>query len=79
MRRDSSMGATKAARPIRANSGPLGGSPSFRVNLVMVTRSALVPNYRSDAMHLERLHWEAAVDRHPEALAAELRDRFAEA
>jgi len=49
------------------------------VNLVMVTRSALVPNYRSDAMHLERLHWEAAVDRHPEALAAELRDRFAEA
>ena len=45
----------------------------------MVTRSALVPNYRSDAMHLERLHWEAAVDRPPEALAAELRDHFLEA
>jgi galactose-1-phosphate uridylyltransferase len=39
----------------------------------------LVPNYRSDAMYLERLHWEAAVDRLPEALAAELRGRFAAA
>jgi hypothetical protein len=27
-------------------------------------------------MYLERLHWEAAVDRAPEALAAELRPRF---
>jgi galactose-1-phosphate uridylyltransferase len=60
-------------------SGPLGGAPGFRVNLIMVTRSALVPNYRSDAMHLERLHWEAAVDRAPEALAVELRDHFATA
>ena len=58
-------------------SGPLSGAPGFRVNLTMVTRSALIPNYRSDAMHLERLHWEAAVDRPPEALAAELRDCFA--
>jgi galactose-1-phosphate uridylyltransferase len=60
-------------------SGPLGGAPGFRVNLTMVTRSALIPNYRSDAMHLERLHWEAAVDRSPEALAIELRERFATA
>lgn len=57
-------------------SGPLSGAHYFRPNLIMVTRSALVPNYRSDAMHLERLHWEAAVDRPPEALAAELSDRF---
>jgi len=60
-------------------SGPLSGARYFRPNLTMVTRSALLPNYRSDAMHLERLHWEAAVDRPPEALAAELRDHFAAA
>jgi len=54
-------------------SAPLEGSPSFRVNLVMVTRTAMLPYYRSDAMHLERLHWEAAVDRAPETAAAELR------
>ncbi len=47
-------------------SGPLEGVASFRVNLVMVTRSAMLPYYRSDATHLERLHWEAAVDpEHP--------------
>jgi UDPglucose--hexose-1-phosphate uridylyltransferase len=57
-------------------SGPLSGAHYFRPNLVMMTRSALVPHYRSDAMYLERLHWEAAVDRHPEALAAELREYF---
>jgi UDPglucose--hexose-1-phosphate uridylyltransferase len=56
-------------------SGPLEGSPSFRVNLVMVTRTAMLPYYRSDAMHLERLHWEAAVDRAPETAAFELRNR----
>jgi galactose-1-phosphate uridylyltransferase len=60
-------------------SGPLSGARYFRPNLTMVTRSALIPNYRSDAMYLERLHWEAAVDRLPEALAAELRDQFLEA
>jgi len=58
-------------------SGPLGSAGGFRVNLVMMTRSALASHYRSDAMYLERLHWEAAVDRAPEALAAELRRRFA--
>src|SRR5208337_172869 len=57
-------------------SAPLEGSPSFRVNLVMVTRTAMLPYYRSDAMHLERLHWEAAVDRAPEIAAAELRTGF---
>jgi UDPglucose--hexose-1-phosphate uridylyltransferase len=57
-------------------SGPLEGSPSFRVNLVMVTRTAMLPYYRSDAMHLERLHWEAAVHRAPEIAAAELRAGF---
>lgn len=55
-------------------SGPLDGAPSFRVNLVMVTRTAMLPYYRSDAMHLERLHWEAAVDRAPERAAVELRN-----
>lgn len=54
-------------------SGPLEGAAWFRVNLVMVTRTAMLPHYRSDAMHLERLHWEAAVDRTPERVAAELR------
>lgn len=57
-------------------SGPLEGSQSFRVNLVIVTRTAMLPYYRSDAMHLERLHWEAAVDRAPEIGAAELRIGF---
>jgi galactose-1-phosphate uridylyltransferase len=57
-------------------SGPLDGNRAFRVNLSLVTRSALLPYYRSDAMYLERLHWEAAVDRRPEVLAAELRGYF---
>ncbi len=56
-------------------SGPLEGATWFRVNLVMVTRTAMLPYYRSDSMHLERLHWEAAVDRAPEEIAAELRIR----
>lgn len=58
--------------------GPLGGGAGHRVRLTMVTRSALVPFYRSDAMYLERLHWEAAVDRLPEELAADLRVRVAD-
>jgi UDPglucose--hexose-1-phosphate uridylyltransferase len=57
-------------------SGRLSGSPGFRVNLAMITRTAMVPYYRSDAMYLERLHWEAAVDKSPEQLAAELRSSF---
>ena len=54
-------------------SGPLGGSRSYRVNLAMITRTALVPFYRSDSMYLERLHWEAAVDHSPEEVAKQLR------
>ena len=54
-------------------SGPLGGSRSYRVNLAMITRTALVPFYRSDSMYMERLHWEAAVDRTPEEVAKQLR------
>lgn len=59
-------------------SGPLDGAAWFRVNVVIVTRTAMLPYYRSDAMHLERLHWEAAVDHRPEELAAQLRERFYE-
>jgi UDPglucose--hexose-1-phosphate uridylyltransferase len=58
-------------------SGALGARGTFRVNLCIMTRSALTPYYRSDAMYLERLHWEAAVDRSPEALATELGPYFA--
>ena len=55
-------------------SGRLDGSDSgFPLNLTMITRSALMPYYRSDAMYLERLHWEAAVDRAPETVAAEIK------
>ena len=57
-------------------SGKLGGCPGFRVNLAMITRSGMAPFYRSDAMYLERLHWEAAVDRAPELACQELRPRF---
>lgn len=54
-------------------SGPLRNSIGWRVHLSMITRTAMLPYYRSDAMHLERLHWEAAVDRLPEEIAADLR------
>lgn len=54
-------------------SGPLDGSAFCRVHLVMVTRTAMLPYYRSDAMYMERLHWEAAVDRSPEDVADRLR------
>jgi len=57
-------------------SGPLTDSRGWRVHLSMITRTAMLPYYRSDAMHLERLHWEAAVDRAPEEIAAELSDYF---
>jgi galactose-1-phosphate uridylyltransferase len=43
----------------------------------MITRTAMLPYYRSDAMHMERLHWEAAVDRSPERIADDLRAHFA--
>jgi UDPglucose--hexose-1-phosphate uridylyltransferase len=57
-------------------SGELGTDGADRVNLTMVTRTAMVPFYRSDSMHLERLHWEAALDRTPEDVAADVREYF---
>ncbi len=57
-------------------SGPLNASRGSRVHLSMITRTAMLPYYRSDAMHMERLHWEAAVDRAPEGIAGELREHF---
>ncbi len=58
-------------------SGPLNNSRGGRVHLSMITRTAMLPYYRSDAMHMERLHWEAAVDRAPESIADDLRVYFA--
>jgi len=58
-------------------SGPLNNSRGWRVYLSMITRTAMLPYYRSDAMHMERLHWEAAVDRAPERIADDLRAHFA--
>ena len=60
-------------------SGPLNASHGWRVHLSMITRTAMLPYYRSDAMHMERLHWEAAVDRAPERIADDLRVHFAAA
>ena len=60
-------------------SGPLNESHGWRVHLSMITRTAMLPYYRSDAMHMERLHWEAAVDRAPERIADDLRAHFAAA
>ena len=60
-------------------SGPLNTSCGWRVHLSMITRTAMLPYYRSDAMHMERLHWEAVVDRSPERLADDLRAHIAAA
>ena len=57
-------------------SGELGKEGSDRVNLTIITRTAMVPFYRSDSMYLERLHWEAALDRTPENIAADVREYF---
>lgn len=57
-------------------SGELGKDGADRVNLTMLTRTAMVPFYRSDSMYLERLHWEAALDRTPEDVAADVREYF---
>ena len=57
-------------------SGELGKDGADRVNLTMVTRTAMTPFYRSDSMYLERLHWEAALDRTPEDVAADVRAYF---
>ncbi len=57
-------------------SGPLNNSRGGCVHLSMITRTAMLPYYRSDAMYMERLHWEAAVDRAPERIAEDLRAHF---
>ena len=57
-------------------SGESGKTSADRVNLTMVTRTAMLPFYRSDSMYLERLHWEAALDRTPEDVAAAVREYF---
>jgi len=51
-----------------------GGYP---LNLRLICRSNLAELYRSDATWLERLHWEAAIDVAPEALASRARECFA--
>jgi galactose-1-phosphate uridylyltransferase len=56
--------------------GAPAGTPGYLLNLRLVCRSNPRPLYRSDAMYLERLHWEAAVDVTPEALAERAGDRF---
>ncbi|MGC2112393.1 MAG: hypothetical protein WA655_22940 [Candidatus Korobacteraceae bacterium] len=61
------------------HSGELGKDGADRVNLTMLTRTAMVPFYRSDSMYLERLHWEAALDRTPEDVAADVREYFSRA
>ena len=35
-------------------SGPLNASRGWRVHLSMIARTAMLPYYRSDAMHMER-------------------------
>jgi UDPglucose--hexose-1-phosphate uridylyltransferase len=50
--------------------------PGYPLNLRLLARSTLEPLYRSDATWLERLHWEAAVDVAPEALADLAGSRF---
>jgi UDPglucose--hexose-1-phosphate uridylyltransferase len=49
----------------------------YPLNLRLICRSNLTELYRSDATWLERLHWEAAIDVAPEALASRARERFA--
>jgi hypothetical protein len=52
------------------------GADGRALTLRMVCRSNPRPFYRSDATHLERLHWEAAIDIWPEELAEAAGDRF---
>jgi galactose-1-phosphate uridylyltransferase len=58
------------------HSSVLDEGPALGIHLSMITRAALSPYYRSDAMYLERLHWEAAVDQTPEDVASKLRPSF---
>ncbi|MDQ6772770.1 MAG: hypothetical protein M3024_07255, partial [Candidatus Dormibacteraeota bacterium] len=50
-----------------------GDSP---LNLRLVSRANLEPQYRSDATYFERVHWTALIDQRPEDLAAAAGARF---
>jgi UDPglucose--hexose-1-phosphate uridylyltransferase len=52
------------------------GTDGYPLNLRLAARSNLQDLYRSDASHLERLHWEGAIDIWPEELAESAGDRF---
>jgi len=52
------------------------GSTGYPLNLRIACRSNLAPLYRSDSTFLERLHWEAAIDVAPEAIAERIGSRF---
>jgi UDPglucose--hexose-1-phosphate uridylyltransferase len=52
------------------------GTDAYPLNLRLAARSNLQYLYRSDAMYLERLHWEGAIDIWPEELAGWAGDRF---
>ena len=58
----------------------LYGAPAdvagYVLNLRLVSRSNLRPQYRSDATYFERVHWTAVVDVSPEELARAAGDRF---
>ena len=57
--------------------GPPPGAGGYPLNLRLVARSYFGQLLRSDAMWSERLHWEAATDLAPEAIAERARARFA--
>jgi UDPglucose--hexose-1-phosphate uridylyltransferase len=48
----------------------------YRLNLRLACRSNLTAFYRSDSTHLERLHWEGAIDLAPETVAERIGARF---
>jgi UDPglucose--hexose-1-phosphate uridylyltransferase len=53
-------------------------TPGYELNLRLIARSPLAAYYRSDSTHLERLHWEAAIDMTPEELTERSAGRFAD-
>ena len=59
--------------------GAPSSTPGYPLNLRLVARSTIGALRRSDVMWSERLHWEAATDLAPEALAETARQRFARA
>jgi len=52
------------------------GTDGYPLNLRLACRSNLKAFYRSDSTFLERLHWEGAIDRAPETIAARIGGRF---